>query len=124
MSSNITQTNYVPKFQISARDRAADRWNANPPSESQARTQRLITYLRRTLPAATVAEPVTSHMANGDATYWRRRVHEIQNEARRQSCTSCKGTGEIWVYIDYPPDPCPRCQLAFIDPDADDVSVF
>lgn len=122
MSSNITQTNYVPKFQISARDRAADRWNANPPSESQARTQRLITYLRRTLPAATVAEPVTSHMAQGDTTYWRRRVLKMQNEARRENCQVCKGTGEIWVYIDFPPDPCPNCQHSDTDFDEGEIA--
>lgn len=127
MSANLTRTNYVPRFQITAKDRAAQRWNVEQPQgEESARHIRMIRAIRR-LPAPVVApEPtlVVSHMANGDPTYWRRRAHEIQNDLRRKSCAVCKGTGEIWVYIDYPPDPCPSCQQAFLDPDAAEVSAF
>lgn len=46
--------------------------------------------------------------------YWRRAEHDFQNELRKANCPCCKGTGEIWVWIDYAPDPCPNCQLAYV----------
>ena len=49
-----------------------------------------------------------------DTHYWRRAGHDFQNDMRRAACDFCNGTGEIWVWIDYAPDPCPNCQLAYV----------
>lgn len=49
-----------------------------------------------------------------DDHYWRRAENDFQNELRKAACPCCKGTGEIWVWIDYAPDPCPNCQLAYV----------
>lgn len=111
MSANITLTNYVPKFQISAKDRAANRWAGNQLTESQARNQRLSRFFRQSASTPVAVQPfMESNMSRGDHTYWHRKAAELRQAKRQRECRMCKGTGEIWVYIDFPPDPCPGCQ--------------
>lgn len=58
--------------------------------------------------------PRKSRMEQGDTHYWRNRQQVNLRNQRQAACKCCKGTGEMWVYIDEPAEPCASCQ--YTDP--------
>ena len=67
-----------------------------------------------------VMQPRKSRYEQGEKHYWRKMRNDFENDQRRKTCRCCKGTGEMWVYIDEPSEPCARCQRAY--PGGDDLN--
>lgn len=97
----------TPLRRLSASQRSADRWFNVDLSDEDAE------WHRNLMAALVIDEPVApaEPQLDRDWTKWRSRGIEQQNRERRRGCRVCLGTGEMRIYIDRPPAPCPTCQL-------------